>query len=68
MSAFGVYTADTATTISSGYSYYYRSVSLSEAAGYVDLANLALYFVVSIMVLVFAALIFVKERSTVSTA
>ncbi|KAG9234699.1 hypothetical protein BJ875DRAFT_6569 [Amylocarpus encephaloides] len=64
LAAFGLATADTAHQISSGQSIYYRSYTLARNQSYLDLSYSSIYFTMSILVVVFGALLYVKERSS----
>jgi hypothetical protein len=64
--AFGLYIAETALTIIDGQPSYYRhEQNLLQNMGYVDFSYTCLYFVVSLLVVVYAVLLYLKERSRV---
>ena len=65
MAGLGLYTANIVETIIDGSPSFYSGEDVTQSMYYVDFSYGGLYFLVSILVVVYSALLFVKERSQV---
>jgi hypothetical protein len=63
--AFGLYTYDIAFTVRDGRLWYYRDEKMLQDKRYIDFSHTSLYFLVSLFVVVYAVLIYMKEHSQV---
>ena len=65
MAGLGLYTANIVETIIDGSPSFYSGNDVTQSMYYVDFSYGGVYFLVSILVVVYSALLFVKERSQV---